>query len=277
MAEVTGIAWTDATFNPWIGCTKVGPGCDHCYAEAMDKHRRWGGDTHWGPGKPRMRTSASNWRKPLTWQRHAENGLLPDGKTPHGGRRPRVFCASLADVFDMEAPDAWRLDLFELIHLTAGLDWLLLTKRIVRVKHHLHCLMPNVWIGATIVNQEEADRDVPRLLALPAAVRFVSYEPAIGPVNWRLFPGLDWIIVGGESTQGAPARPFDLDWARKTIEQARGIGAAPFVKQLGSAPRQWRGGNLVALHTDGPLRLKDRAGAEPAEWPEDLRVQEFPA
>lgn len=260
MAETTGIAWTDSTFNPWIGCTKVSPGCDHCYAEALDKRHRWGGETHWGVGKPRRRTSPSNWRKPLTWQRHAENGLLPDGKTPHGGRRPRVFCASLADVLDKEVPDEWRWDLVALVKATPGLDWLFLTKRIglAREKPWLtdH---PNVWIGATIVNQEEADRDVPKLLDTPAAKRFVSYEPALGPVDWRKYPGIDWIIVGGESTQGAKARVFDIQWAYHTIGDAKKIGASPFVKQLGS-------GN----------RFKDHAGADPAEWPEALRVQEFP-
>lgn len=266
MAEITGIAWTDATFNPWIGCTKVSPGCDHCYAEALDKRHRWQGDTHWGPGKARVRTSAANWRKPLTWQKHAERGFLPDGKTPHGGRSPRVFCASLADVFDNEAPDEWRRDLWDLIEQTPALSWLLLTKRIGNVMRMLRTMdwaaSPrwNVWIGATIVNQEEADRDVPKLLATPARVRFVSYEPALGPVDWTKFPGLDWIIVGGESTQGAKAREFSIRWAENTIADARAIEAAPFVKQLGAT-----------------FGLKDRAGADPAEWPSNLRVQEFPA
>jgi protein gp37 len=104
MAEVTGIAWTDSTFNPWIGCTKVGPGCDHCYAEALDKRHRWQGDTHWGAGKPRMRTSAGELAKPLAWNK----ARLKDGKTH------RVFCASLADVFDNEVPTKWRNDLFTL-------------------------------------------------------------------------------------------------------------------------------------------------------------------
>ena len=98
MAEITGIAWTDSTFNPWIGCTKVGPGCDHCYAETLDKRHRWKGAEHWGAGVPRMRTSASTWAKPLAWNRAREK----DGKTH------RVFCASLADVFDNEVPLRWR-------------------------------------------------------------------------------------------------------------------------------------------------------------------------
>lgn len=258
MAEITGISWTDSTFNPWIGCTKVSPGCDHCYAEALDKRHRWQGDTHWGAGKPRMRTSAANWQKPRAWNK----ARLKDGKTH------RVFCASLADVFDNEVPTEWRNDLFTLIWETPALTWLLLTKRIGNAKHMLPFTpLPNAWIGATIVNQEEADRDVPKLLETPAAKRFVSYEPALGPVDWTKFPGLDWIIVGGESTQGEAARPFDTRWALQVIHYGQRIGAAPFVKQLGSA-----------AFIDGErLRLKDRAGAEPQEWPVGLRVQEFPA
>ena len=258
MAEVTGISWTDSTFNPWIGCTKVGPGCDHCYAEALDKRHRWQGDTHWGAGKPRMRTSVSNWKKPLAWNRAREK----DGKTH------RVFCASLADVFDNEVPNAWRDDLWDLIIETPRLTWLLLTKRIGNAKDMLpwpvHCdTAPNVWIGATIVNQAEADRDLPKLLATPAAVRFVSYEPALGPVDWTRFEGIDWIIIGGESSNAA--RRFDWNWARSTIEQCRVIGAAPFMKQTGT--------DMALLYE---RMQKNRNGADPAEWPEDLRVQEFP-
>lgn len=291
MAEITGIAWTDSTFNPWIGCTKVGPGCDHCYAEALDKRHRWGGSEHWGVGTPRMRTSAANWHHPIAWNAkpfyeclscrnrfcpkankegyitcprcsHASGKMVDDPAEASAVKRVRrrVFCASLADWLDNEAPDAWRNDLIDLIKVTPALDWLLLTKRIGRVKHWTHALMPNVWLGATIVNQEEADRDVPKLLEAPAAKRFVSYEPALGPVDWTKYPGIDWIIVGGESTQGARARDFDVTWAIDTIYMARQIGAAPFVKQIGSGH-----------HT------KDRAGADPAEWPGVLRVQEFPA
>lgn len=268
VAERTAIAWTDATFNPWIGCTEVSPGCDNCYAKALDHRHKWGGDTHWGAGKPRMRTSAENWRKPLRWNRLAEKGLLPDGKTPTHGRRPRVFCASLADVLDNEAPDEWRRDLWDLIELTPQLDWLLLTKRIGNaarlLRTHDWCAgQRNVWLGATIVNQEEAERDVPKLLATPARLHFVSYEPALGPVDWTRFPGIDWIIVGGESTNAA--RPFRYEWARSTIAQCREIGAAPFMKQTGT--------DLALLYE---RVQKDRNGADPAEWPEDLRVQEFP-
>ena len=264
MAETTAIAWCDSTFNPWIGCTKVGPGCDHCYAEALDKRHRWKGATHWGPGVERMRTAPSNWAKPLAWNKKAEAS----------GKPWRVFCASLADVFDNEVPEEWRHDLWRLIRATPALTWLLLTKRIGNVaKMHPGGDYPNVWIGATIVNQEEADRDLPKLLAVPAAVRFVSYEPALGPVDWTKFPGIDWIIVGGES--GHHARACNVEWIENTIAGARAIGAAPFVKQLGSVlevpNRKINGVTVVSefYQTRSPK-------ADPSEWGQKLRVQEFP-
>lgn len=251
MAEATGISWTDSTFNPWIGCTKVGPGCDHCYAEALDKRHRWSGATHWGSGTPRMRTSQHNWDNVRRWNE----------KAWRAGVYRKVFCASLADVYDNEVPVEWRADLFELIEETKNLIWLILTKRIGNVARLTPFFLPeNVWLGATIVNQEEAERDMPKLLETEATVKFVSYEPALGPVDWRPYRGLDWLIIGGESRQqGSKARPFDLEWARSSIAQAREIGAKPFVKQIGSG-----------------FGLRNRAGADPDEWPLDLRVQEFP-
>lgn len=256
MAEKTKIAWTDATFNPWIGCAAISPGCEHCYAAAYAK--RVGRDF-----AVRTRTSAANWHKPVVWQRYAEKGISPDGKT-YLGRRPRIFCASLADVFDNQVPDEWRYDLWRLVRATPGLDWQILTKRIGNVaKMHPGGFYENIWLGATVVNQEEADRDVPKLLAVNGvAKRFVSYEPALGPVNWLRFRGLDQIIIGGES--GHHARHFLHDWARSTIAQCRQIGAAPFMKQTGT--------DLALLYE---RVQKDRAGADPAEWPEDLRVREF--
>jgi len=260
MAIETEIAWTRSTFNPWIGCTKISPGCEGCYAAALDARYRWGGAAHWGAGIPRRRTSEANWRQPLKWDREAAET----------GERWLVFCASLADVFDKEAPAGARRDLFALIRATPNLTWQLVTKRI----GNAHRMLPqdwgegypNVWVISTVVNQEEADRDLPKLLSIPAVIHGVSYEPALGPVDWDpwIKRGLSWIIIGGESIQGGhETRPFELDWARAAIRQAHAAGAYPFVKQLGSRP-------------DPLLRLRDRAGTDPREWPMDLRVREFP-
>jgi protein gp37 len=290
MAERSAISWTRSTFNPWLGCTKIGPGCDHCYAEALDKRHRWGGDTHWGDDKPRHRTSASYWHQPLLWNAKQTSMLAGDPSTPPW----RVFCASLADVFDNKVPDQWRRDLWDLIEATPNLSWLLVTKRVGNVRGmvpmiwHATGFPSNVRVLITVVNKEEADRDVPKLLALPCK-NGVSYEPALGPVYWspwldiawspilrRWKPlngmkgnGLQWIIVGGESTQGSgKARPFVHGWARDTVQQCKAAGIPPFVKQMGSN----------AVNREGIVHpYKDRAGADPAEWPEDLRVQEFPA
>lgn len=186
MAENTKIEWTDHTFNPWIGCTKVSPACDHCYAENLMDTRL--GVASWRPGAERVRTKAANWNKPLAWNKNAEAFMAKHG------RRQRVFCASLADVFDNAVDPQWREDLFELIRATPNLDWLLLTKRIGNVSNMLPVpfdfakLYPHVWIGATVVNQEEADRDIPKLLAVDAAVRFLSMEPLLGPVDLRSLP-----------------------------------------------------------------------------------------
>ncbi len=229
MGENTNIAWAHHSWNPWVGCTKVSKACDNCYAAAWDK--RYGGE-HWGPGAPRRRTSPANWRKPLKWNREAEAS----------GEVCRVFCASLADVFDNEVLAAWRADLFKLIKVTPALTWMLLTKRIGNAAKMLPADWgggyPNVWLGATIPNQAEADRDVPKLIEIPAAKRFVSYEPALGPVDfgqtgaWFNEWGvtfLDWIICGGES--GAGRRPMDRDWARSVRAQCADAGVAFFYKQ----------------------------------------------
>lgn len=186
MGENSTISWTDHTFNPWIGCTKVSPACDGCYAEAMMDLRygrvKWGGE--------RVRTSKANWRKPIAWNKAAEAA----------GTRPRVFCASLADVFDNQVPPQWRADLFELIRITPNLTWLLLTKRpqniVEMVKtsgaiagNGTRYLPGNVALGTTIEDQRRADINVPALLEAkyncgPAYV-FVSCEPLLGPIDLR--------------------------------------------------------------------------------------------
>lgn len=311
MAEKSAISWTRSTFNPWIGCTRVGPGCDHCYAAVSTPARSQG--IVWGPGQPRKRTVPSNWAKPLQWEKLAaeerRTGVLAKGH--EGWARPGfwpVFCASLADVFDNEVPQGWREDLWDLIEATPNLTWLVVTKRIGNVRSMLPgrwmedelntALPPNIRIISTIVNAWEAHRDIPKLLSL-GCKNGISYEPGLGDVNW--YPwfqsnghlpedsdgapfrhGLQWIIVGGESDQaGMKARPFNVNWARSTVQQCREAGVPVFVKQLGSAaisdfkPRTTQA-VLSGDQTHWKYLLADRAGADPSEWPEDLRVQEFP-
>lgn len=247
MGANTKIAWADDTFNPWIGCQNVSPGCDHCYAEALNK--RWGKD-NWGPGKDRRLTTKANWKKPVKWHREAEAA----------GVRRRVFCASMADVFDNAVPEAWRFALWELIKETPWLDWILLTKRIGNVKAMLPedwgDGYPNVWLCITVVNQEEAERDVQKLIDIPATVRGLSVEPQIGPIDltkliryqdgWAFCdnaltgfratkvggwhePKIDWVITGAESGPGR--RDYDEDWARALRGQCSGTQTAFFYKQ----------------------------------------------
>jgi protein gp37 len=258
MANVTQIEWADSTFNPFIGCTKIGPGCDHCYAEQrMDTRLNV---VHWGAGQPRKRTSAANWKLPIKWNAEPfyecpDCGMRGDAKTmgddPKACKhlnayhvRRRVFCASLADVFDNEVDPQWRADLFSLIQRTPALDWLLLTKRIGNVQALLPnqvvggALPNNVWLGISVVNQAEADRDIPKLLATPAAVRFLSMEPLLGQVdldrvylNTEHAEWVDWVIVGGES--GHKARPMHPDWVRSLRDQCASAGVPFLFKQWG--------------------------------------------
>ncbi|MDZ4282781.1 MAG: phage Gp37/Gp68 family protein [Hydrogenophaga sp.] len=275
MSANSKIEWTDHTFNPWIGCTKVSPACDNCYAEVSTPSRTLG--VTWGADQERRRTSPSNWAMPLRWNAQAE------AFQAQHGRRQRVFCASLADVFDNKVPQLWRTALFALINDTPNLDWLLLTKRIGNAARMLRedppegidmALLKNLWLGATICNQEEADRDIPKLLRVPAAKRFLSMEPLLSLVDARRYlarhcerhpgalepdgkcevcegrgiwglgdeplteaekapirPGLDWVIVGGES--GTHARPMHPDWARDLRDQCVTAGVSFLFKQWG--------------------------------------------
>jgi len=261
--ENSKIEWTDHTFNPWIGCTKVSTGCKNCYAEAlMDKRLS---RAKWGPQGTRVRTTEQYWKKPLAWNRQAEKS----------GVRQRVFCASLADVFEdhpaqREEMDSWRRELFHLIVATPHLDWLLLTKRpelvnstIERVTGFSEASMwfhtASVWIGTSVENQEQADQRIPKLLKVPATVRFLSMEPLLDFVDLTHviyenivqidalrglvgFPDphekfddqswpLDWVIVGGES--GRHARPMHHEWVRSIRDQCYGAGVPFHFKQWG--------------------------------------------
>jgi protein gp37 len=227
MGENSKIEWTDHTFNPWTGCTKVSPGCDHCYAESWSKRS---GLVEWG-NNPRRRTTEGNWQNPLKWNDEAH-----EFKRQHG-HRPRVFCASLADVFDNQVDPAWREDLFGLIRQCRRLDWLLLTKRPQNI---LKMLPPawgdgyrNVWLGVTAEDQPHFDLRWKHLQHIPAVIKFISYEPALGAVKLPkhgLLP--DWVISGGES--GGGARPAKPRWIRDIIADCKRNGVAVFHKQWGS-------------------------------------------
>lgn len=266
MSEHSAIEWTDATFNPWWGCSKVSPGCDNCYAE-RDAKRYKPGKVLWGVDSERHRFGDKHWNAPVRWNKSARAA----------GKRVRVFCASMADVFDVDASPEDRLRLFTLIEDTQYLDWQILTKRIGNVRR----MVPpswlggrwpaHAWLGASMVNQEEVDRDLWKLFALPAHVRFLSVEPMLGPI---LLPGFDgdhsycnvcerivrhsktaphdeehrhfpepyltltatydmlhWVICGGES--GPKARPMNPQWARDLRDECA-RGGIPFLhKQNG--------------------------------------------
>lgn len=222
MAEHSEISWTDATFNPWIGCTKVSPGCDHCYAARDNERRKW--VPGWGAGVPRRRTKT--WGDPIKW----------NAKAALTGYRPRVFCASLADVFDNEVADEWRADLWQLMRETPNLRWMILTKRIGNALKMVPSdwPLPHVGIMATMVSQEEYDRDRMKLYEVPAPWRGISAEPLLGRMildhaNSR--GKLHWVITGGES--GPDRRPLDMNAVRYLRDQCRELGIAFHHKQNG--------------------------------------------
>jgi len=270
MAENSKIEWCEHTFNPWMGCTRVSLACDNCYAAVSTPARAMG--IAWGAGEKRIPTADANWKLPLRW----------DARAAAAGVRARVFCASLADVFDNEVPPEWRTRLFEHIRATPNLDWLLLTKRIGNAEKMAAAAggwPENVWLGATVVNQEEADRDVPKLLStkVRAGIRvaFLSIEPMLGQIDltkvrgrvwtanaldqsarWLHHDGmgfldptenplsrgyqLDWVIVGGES--GQKARPMHPAWAMAIRDQCAAAGVPFLFKQWG----EWAPANQVS-------------------------------
>ena len=234
------IEWCHHTFNPWKGCMKVSPACDNCYAENWAnrfKQVQWGG--------PRIRTR--DWSEPYRFDKEARES----------GERIRVFSGSLCDIFDNKVPEQWRNDLFRVIADTPHLDWLLLTKRIGNARSMMHAALENnglpplanIWLGATVCNQTEADRDIYKLQTTPAQKRFLSIEPLLGPIDLspylktrqeegRTYPGIDWVIVGGES--GLKARPMHPDWARSLRDQCKAAGVPFFFKQWGECvPYEW--------------------------------------
>jgi protein gp37 len=262
MSDRTTISWTQRTWNPWRGCDKVSPGCAHCYM--FTDQRRYGRDP-----SVVQRCSPATFNRPLS-KAWSEPGL--------------VFTCSWSDWFHEDA-DAWRDEAWEIIRRTPHLTYQILTKRPERIAAHLPTDWgdgyENVWLGVTIENRRFVDRaDV--LRAVPAAVRFISAEPLLGPLVGTLtgiaypgrehlwlddYPGdgldldlIDWLIIGGES--GPRCRRFDEEWARDLIQHAEPSGTAIHVKQMGSVWARQHG-------------VKGKA-ENPDEWPPDLRVREWP-
>jgi len=315
MGKETEIAWTDHTFNPWWGCTRVSPECEHCYAETFAKRT---GHAVWGVLSERRFFADKHWNEPVKWNAAAEKA----------GERRRVFCASMSDVFEdrddlLEA----RARLAVLVGATPHLDWLLLTKRPQHARRlwtiacgdglHKGCVCGqhgrselcgdistatgvwagNIWLGTTAGDQKRADERIPHLLATPAQVRFLSCEPLLERVDlsrWIGYHpvheavGIDLVIVGGESGPGA--RRLDINWIREIVELCHRKSVACFVKQMGSntplaygrydmTPEQFHDADAHGwTEHAGPvqLRLKHKKGGDPLEWPEELRVRQFP-
>lgn len=236
MGKNSKIEWTNHTFNPWWGCTKVSAACKHCYAESWSKRV---GQNVWGPKASRRFFGDSHWSEPIKWNKEAVTSR----------QRRRVFCASMADVFeDRRELDAWRTKLWTLIDETPQLDWLLLTKRPELVGE----LVPwgnkwpkNVWLGTTVEDQESADTRLQHLARWPATIRFISAEPLLGPIDIQQWLGstIDWVITGGES--GPKARPSSPSWFRELMGQCMAAEVPFHFKQWGDwAPGQ--GVNLPA-------------------------------
>jgi protein gp37 len=287
MGEKTGIQWTDKTWNPWQGCERVSPGCDHCYM--FREMRRYGKDPD-----TVVRSSAQTFNKPLRWEREACAAMGAPGVErpahPRGYRPPLVFLASWSDFFIREA-DPWRDEAWSIIQRCPSLVFQILTKRHARIAKNLPIDWtigitadasapgrwtpgrngyPNVALGVTCEDQSWAERRWEALAAVPARWRFISHEPALGSLKVHTLihqTGVrpDWIITGGESNPGA--RAYDFRWARQLIEEGKEYGIPIFVKQGGDVARD----GLVSL------RMSERHGGDPNDWPADCRVRQFPA
>jgi protein gp37 len=250
MAENTQITWVDHTFNPWIGCTKVSPACDHCYAEKMARRLF---ATGWGPSEPRSFRPDTYWETPLDWDRRARQR----------GRRQSVFCGSMCDVFEGSSTQGpHRRRLWKLIEATPHLDWKLLTKRpnlITRLAPWSEW-PPNVWTGCTIEDGEWAARRLPHLLSIPSVLRFASIEPLLGELDLSAHLGagpgkLNWILCGGESGAGARGSSQVIGWYRSLRDQCVAAGVPFFFKQWGRF--QQSGSQLIRLRGKNPDNLLD--------------------
>lgn len=323
---MTNIEWTDATWNPVIGCAHVAEGCRNCYAEKMSKRLAAMGQ--------------DDYAQVLTPGSHFNGKAIPRPATlaePLRWRKPRkVFVNSMSDLFHKDVPFAFIAAVYGVMAAYPQHTFQILTKRPERMLEFMgwmdrnadhngctcgfvaaKCLravlpefkfpspntevpefhLPNVWHGTSVAEQKDADKNIPLLLKVPSAVRFISAEPLIGPVtlerpNWVgskltdpveqpdgtrgctwLDDFIDWVIVGGESGPGA--RPCDVAWIRSIVDQCKAAGVPCFVKQLGAFPVENTGDKYGVMYPVS--RIKDRKGGDPSEWPADLRVREFPA
>jgi protein gp37 len=246
MGDRSGIEWTDATWNPVTGCTKVSPGCDHCYAEVFAERWRGVPGHHYEQGFD-LKLWPKRLDQPSRW------------KTPR-----RIFVNSMSDLFHHAVPDDFVASVVNAMAAAPQHVFQMLTKRPGRMASLLRRIqaepLPHVRWGTSIEDNDYAWR-ADKLRQAPAAVRFLSCEPLIGPVPSLNFRGLDWVIIGGES--GPQARGMDWAWVRDIRDRAWAAGAAVFVKQSGS----------VVSATTG-TRNK---GTDPRRWPKDLRVREYPS
>lgn len=260
----TGIQWTDNSQNFWWGCVKVAQGCKNCYAEGVAT--RFYGRKVWGPNSERRIASEKIWNDPKRWNAQAERE----------GRRIKVFCMSMGDFLE-DHPQLVepRKRAVGIIESTPHLDWQILTKRpenagMTRWNGNWPA---NVWFGASAANKDELDTVAHHLLCADAKVRFLSLEPLVGPMpelgyDWLNSKMIHWVIAGGES--GPAARPCCVEWLGDIVKQCKADAVPVFVKQLGAAPKRI---GMLKFH---PLDLRDPKGGDMAEWPEDLRVREFP-
>ena len=227
MGDKSKIEWTDATWSPVTGCTKVSPGCAHCYAEAVTLRFKTGGP--YLPGKATIKMHPDRLAVPIRWKRPR-----------------RVFVCSMSDLFHEEVPDAFIERVFDVMRVAPQHTFQVLTKRPERMANWRylewsrqqlgfsgdHAMPPNVWLGTSVENQHWADLRVPELLSVEASVRFLSVEPLLKAVDLRPFlAGLQWVIVGGES--GPRARPILADWVRRIRDDCVDAGVPFFFKQWG--------------------------------------------
>lgn len=305
---MTKIEWTDATWNPTKGCSRVSSGCDNCYA--MRQARRFDHEGGAYDGLTRIGKHGVDWSGKVRFEFDLRRTTQFD--LPLRWRKPRrVFVNSMSDLFHESLTDAEIAAVFGVMACCPQHVFQILTKRAKRMRawfewtatsklftqrfpDELRRLaysdtptnalrewpLPNVWLGVSTEDQKTADERIPLLLQTPATVRFVSAEPLLGPIDLSIYMAtgwteppyddvLNWVIMGGESGRGA--RPCRLDWVRSIVEQCRDASVQCFVKQLGAHPMAEAFSDIAHLRTK-----RDRKGGDPAEWPEDLRVRQFP-